>query len=67
MNTTLTADTAVLTRPAAAVAPVRKSLLWADACRVGRRLARHWDLAGVLALMGASLAYGVYALMALGQ
>lgn len=29
---------------------------------LGRWIARHWDLAGVLTLMGSSAAYGVYAL-----
>ena len=31
-----------------------------------RRIARRWDLVGVLALMGSSAAYAVYALMHLG-
>ena len=31
-----------------------------------RRIAHWWDLVGVLALMGSSAAYGMYALMHLG-
>ena len=31
-----------------------------------RRIAHRWDLVGVLALMGSSAAYAVYALMHLG-
>lgn len=34
---------------------------------LGRRIAQTWDLVGVLALMGASAAYGVFALADLGM